>query len=477
MCKASDCGPCGISKCLRKVVITPKGADDDVAGPSTHTDKVIRLLLPHVQFLLTLSQGTEPGISTLAAGGMAADPACLSLWHEPGPRKSPYSVAMPGYLARRISRTQVVDRPRRSFPQGFGRVPDLGKATCKGFVRCPQAQGQRWWERHGYGHAWGVGKIRYMSCCMRYTPSAWVRKRRRRSTSTYLNLPSSSAKCHPYQALASIPQLLAPMTHQGGPMPLGPFRAFPAVTPGNACVSSVCLLARLPQDPMLLESQAHVQGIRARTLWDLRCLRKVVITPKGADDDVAGPSTGTDKGDPTVTPTCAIPADSESGDRARHLHPCGWWHGCWPCMLVLMTWARATEVPLLCDNTWISRTQVVDRPRRSFPQGFGRVPDLGKATCKGFVRWPQAQGQRWWERHGYGHAWGVGKIRYMSCCMRYTPSAWVRKRRRRSTYLNLPSSSAKCHPYQALASISCWRLCLTKEGRCPYDPSGPFRHL
>ena len=112
-------------------------------------------------------------------------------------------------------------------------------------------------------------------------------------------------------------------------------------------------------------------------------------------------------------------------------------------------------IPLLCGNAWISRTQVVDRPRRSFPQGFGRVPDLGKATCKGFVRCPQAQGQRWWERHGYGHAWGVGKIRYMSCCMRYTPSAWVRKRRRRSTstYLNLPSSSAKCHPYQALASI------------------------
>ena len=79
---------------------------------------------------------------------------------------------------------------------------------------------------------------------------------------------------------------------------------------------------------MLLGPQAHVQGIQTRTLWDLQCLRKVVITPKGADDDVAGPSTGTDKGNPTVTPTCANPADSESGDRARHLQPCGWWHGC-----------------------------------------------------------------------------------------------------------------------------------------------------
>ena len=39
----------------------------------------IRLLLPHVQILLTLSQGTEPGISNLAAGGMAADPALLVL--------------------------------------------------------------------------------------------------------------------------------------------------------------------------------------------------------------------------------------------------------------------------------------------------------------------------------------------------------------------------------------------------------------
>ena len=37
-------------------------------------------------------------------------------------------------------------------------------------------------------------------------------------------------------------------------------------------------------------------------------LTNVVITTKGADDDVADPSTGTDKGNPTVTAISAIPA-------------------------------------------------------------------------------------------------------------------------------------------------------------------------
>ena len=49
-------------------------------------------------------------------------------------------------------------------------------------------------------------------------------------------------------------------------------------------------------------------------------IRKVMITTKGADDDVADPSTGTDKGNPTVTAIFAIPADSESGDSARNSH-------------------------------------------------------------------------------------------------------------------------------------------------------------
>ena len=57
-------------------------------------------------------------------------------------------------------------------------------------------------------------------------------------------------------------------------------------------------------------------------------IRKVVITPKGADDDVADPSTGTDKGNPTVTAISAIPADSESENSARNSHPCGCRHSC-----------------------------------------------------------------------------------------------------------------------------------------------------
>ena len=61
-------------QCLRKVVITPMTWLVQVLVRT----RGIRLLLPHVQILLTLSQGTEPGISNLAAGGMAADPACLS---------------------------------------------------------------------------------------------------------------------------------------------------------------------------------------------------------------------------------------------------------------------------------------------------------------------------------------------------------------------------------------------------------------
>ena len=57
-------------------------------------------------------------------------------------------------------------------------------------------------------------------------------------------------------------------------------------------------------------------------------LTNVVITTKGADDDVADPSTGTDKGNPTVTAISAIPADSDSGDSARNSHLCGCRHSC-----------------------------------------------------------------------------------------------------------------------------------------------------
>ena len=35
-----------------------------------------------------------------------------------------------------------------------------------------------------------------------------------------------------------------------------------------------------------------------------------MITPKGANDDVTGPSTGTEKEDPTVTPTYAGVTDA-----------------------------------------------------------------------------------------------------------------------------------------------------------------------
>ena len=35
-----------------------------------------------------------------------------------------------------------------------------------------------------------------------------------------------------------------------------------------------------------------------------------MITPKGANDDVTGPTTGTEKEDPTVTPTCAGVTDA-----------------------------------------------------------------------------------------------------------------------------------------------------------------------
>ena len=57
-------------------------------------------------------------------------------------------------------------------------------------------------------------------------------------------------------------------------------------------------------------------------------LTNVVITTKGADDDVADSSTGTNKGNPTVTAIFASPADSESGDSARNSHPCGCRHSC-----------------------------------------------------------------------------------------------------------------------------------------------------
>ena len=108
------------------------------------------------------------------------------------------------------------------------------------------------------------------------------------------------------------------------------------VTPGNACLSSVCLLPSF----RIGGSQAYVQGIRVWTLSDVPCSRKVVVTYKGADGDKAGPSTDTDKGNPTVTPTYEIPTDSESGHKARHSLSFGCWHSCRPCMLILITTAR-----------------------------------------------------------------------------------------------------------------------------------------
>ena len=57
-------------------------------------------------------------------------------------------------------------------------------------------------------------------------------------------------------------------------------------------------------------------------------LTNVVITTKGADGDVADPSTGTDMGNPTVTAISAVPADFESEDSARNSHSCGCRHSC-----------------------------------------------------------------------------------------------------------------------------------------------------
>ena len=87
----------------------------------------------------------------------------------------------------------------------------------------------------------------------------------------------------------------------------------------------------------MLGSQAYVQDLRVWTRSDVPWSRKVVITPEGADDDKAGPSTGTDKGNPTVTPTYEIPTGSESGHKARLSHPFGCWHSCRPSMLILIT--------------------------------------------------------------------------------------------------------------------------------------------
>ena len=50
---------------------------------------------------------------------------------------------------------------------------------------------------------------------------------------------------------------------------------------------------------------------------------RVLTACRGADDGVAGPTTGTDKGNPTVTPRYANTAASGSRDRARHFHLCG----------------------------------------------------------------------------------------------------------------------------------------------------------
>ena len=126
----------------------------------------------------------------------------------------------------------------------------------------------------------------------------------------------------------------------------------------------------------MLGSQAYVQGIRVWTLSDVPCSRKVVITPKGADDDKAGPSNGTAKGNPTVTPTYEIPTDSESGHKARLYNPFGCWHSCRPSMLILITGARATMTSFLGGDAWTSRTQVVDRPRGSFLQKLGCLKAL-----------------------------------------------------------------------------------------------------
>ena len=98
-----------------------------------------------------------------------------------------------------------------------------------------------------------------------------------------------------------------------------------AQTRGNACILRVCPLptgpkaARIP-GTCARHPSAHPIGSPVLT--------NVVITTKGADDDVADSSTGTNKGNPTVTAIFASPADSESGDSARNSHPCGCRHSC-----------------------------------------------------------------------------------------------------------------------------------------------------
>ena len=98
-----------------------------------------------------------------------------------------------------------------------------------------------------------------------------------------------------------------------------------SVTRGNACISSVCPLPTGPK-------AARIPGTCARdpSVHPIGSpvLTNVVITTKGADDDVADSSTGTNKGNPTVTAIFASPADSESGDSARNSHPCGCRHSC-----------------------------------------------------------------------------------------------------------------------------------------------------
>ena len=61
---------------------------------------------------------------------------------------------------------------------------------------------------------------------------------------------------------------------------------------------------------------------------------RVLTACRGADDGVAGLTTGTDKVIPTVTPRYAIPAVSGSRDRARHFHLCGCRHSCSSCRLI-----------------------------------------------------------------------------------------------------------------------------------------------
>ena len=87
-------------------------------------------------------------------------------------------------------------------------------------------------------------------------------------------------------------------------MPAKPRHVAATVTPGKACIPSVC---PFPTGPKAAEIPGTCARHASADPIGSPVLTSVVITPKGADDDVADPSTGTDKGNPTVTAIFAIP--------------------------------------------------------------------------------------------------------------------------------------------------------------------------